>query len=874
MKPILLAALLLALATNDVLAQVKAQVPSQPPTVFAPATNVGTIDNVFMIYLDDATQQATFRDSLTKLSINFRVRYSLTAAVNAISIDTDSKNYKTINDISGVKSIWPINQIAGPGVRPQQPKKDNPLSYTHGMTGVDVMHKKYKAYGKGVKVGVVDSGIDYMHPALGGCFGPKCRVAYGWDFVGNNFNSTTSSIVQSADPRDTCFGHGTHVAGIIGAHDEAFLGVAPEVTFGAYKVFSCSGDTADDAVIAALDRAYADGMDIVNLSLGEAGAIPQSNNAFMAEILAQKGLIVVASAGNTGHAGLWEVSTPSVAPSAFSVAALDNLKNSVPALALSSAIDTTFTYTLINGIGSIKINATDIVVAGPADNVFGCKPFGPEVNEKVILVQESNCAPEVKSLNAEKAGAAAIIIHKITPGPMRFPMRPDINIDVATVEKASGEAITKSLANNPSQKVLFDKQTIVDVPTAGHLSDFSSWGPSFKAEIKPDIGAPGGFIYSTEPLPMGKYGIRSGTSMAAPYVAGSIALYLQVNGIDNKLGTGAEKVDRTRLHQLFQNTARPATEVKDKTLISSVARQGAGLLNVERAIFGTTLVTPSRLALNDTQYPGNHNGDARNRTVHITNLSKSDRVYTVTHVPAVAACGLDANGLVMSQPETRKAPASVKFSSTHVKIAAGQISSIDVLITPPSTLPEAEKWVYSGYIVFDPATNSNNTPSNDAIYVPYLGIKGRLSDIHVLKQDPTIEMTNRLTNTPIPPLDTTTPYVMTGHEVMAVSYDVEYPSLHAKTRIYDAATKKVVGAIPESSKDNLPRRHATYRANQKFNWYGNAVVDGTNTSKNANLANGVYYFELMVLRPYGDATKNSDYDVWRSPNVMINISKA
>ncbi|KAI9593516.1 peptidase S8/S53 domain-containing protein [Syncephalis fuscata] len=819
MKPILLAALLLAFAASDVLAQAKTRVPSQPPTAATPTTKVSTLDNAFLIQLDDATQQAAFRDSLTKLSINFRVRYALTATMNAISIDTDNKNLKVIEDVPGVKRIWPINQVAGPVVQRQQLKEDNPLPYSHGLR-------------KRVKVGVIDSGIDYMHPALGGCFGPSCRVAYGRDFVGNNFNGTTSTISQSDDPRDTCNGH-------------AFLGVAPEVTFGAYKIFGCGRYTSTDAIKAGLDRAYADGMDIVNLSLGETGGWAQSDDAILAEILARKGLIVVASAGNSGDGGLWEVGSPSVAPSVFSVASLDNFKYPAPGLSLSLAIDTVF----------------EIVVAGPADNVLGCRPFGPEVNGKVVLIQRGNCTFDIKAMNAEKAGAAVAILYNNEPGPLSPSISPDIKISVLSIEKSSGEAIIKSLASNPNQKILFDKNIIVEVPTAGHLSAFSSWGPGSKAEIKPDIGGPGGFIYSTIPLPMGKYGVKSGTSMSSPYVAGSIALYLQVNGMIINWAL------------LFQNTARPATEVKNNTLISSVALQGAGMLNVERAIFGTTLVTPSRLALNDTQYPGNHNGDARNRTVRITNLSKSDRVYTVTHVPAVAARGFDADGSVMFQPETREAPASVSFSSSHVKIAAGQISSIDVLITPPSALPEAEKWVYSGYIVFDPAANSNNTPSSDAIYVPYLGIKGRLSDIHVLKQNPTIEMADQLTKQLIPPSNTTTPYVLTGHEVMTVSYDVEYPSLHAKTRIYDAATKRVVGAIPGSSQDRLIRRQPKSPPSNTFKWAGGVTINDKATFKGSNLTNGIYYFELMALRPYGDAAVDSDYDIWRSPNVTINITK-
>lgn len=87
----------------------------------------------------------------------------------------------------------------------------------------------YSITGKGIKVGIIDTGVDYMHPALGGCFGENCRVAYGYDFVGDEYIGENMPIPDN-DPRDTCNGHGTHVAGIIGARDSTlqFTGIAPD----------------------------------------------------------------------------------------------------------------------------------------------------------------------------------------------------------------------------------------------------------------------------------------------------------------------------------------------------------------------------------------------------------------------------------------------------------------------------------------------------------------------------------------------------------------------------------------------------------------------------------------------------------------------
>lgn len=178
--------------------------------------------------------------------------------------------------------------------------------------------------GKGIRVGIIDTGVDYMHPALGGCFGENCRVAYGYDFVGDEYDGENDPQPDS-DPRDTCNGHGTHVTGIIGAKDtEAnFTGVAPEVTFGAYRIFGCSGSSSDDMIMKAMERAYLDGMDVINLSLGNVGW-PDSPVSILADQLALKGLIVSAAAGNEGEKGVFQVGAPSLGRHALSVASIDN----------------------------------------------------------------------------------------------------------------------------------------------------------------------------------------------------------------------------------------------------------------------------------------------------------------------------------------------------------------------------------------------------------------------------------------------------------------------------------------------------------------------------------------------------------------------
>lgn len=175
--------------------------------------------------------------------------------------------------------------------------------------------------GTGVKVGVIDSGIDYRHPDLGGTTAstfPTARVTRGGDFLDGD---------ADGDPRD-CYGHGTHVAGLVGANGnpklDGALGVAPKVTFGAYRVFDCNGVANTANIVAAMDQAYRDGMNVVNLSLGATSVSWPNETGYpltqQAALMVSRGVVVVAAVGNTDK-GLFTAGSPAVAPGVIAVAA-------------------------------------------------------------------------------------------------------------------------------------------------------------------------------------------------------------------------------------------------------------------------------------------------------------------------------------------------------------------------------------------------------------------------------------------------------------------------------------------------------------------------------------------------------------------------
>jgi len=170
--------------------------------------------------------------------------------------------------------------------------------------------------GQGVKVAIIDSGIDYNHPALGQGFGPGFKVIGGWDFVNDD-----------ADPFDDA-GHGTHVAGIVAGQSDQITGVAPEVSLIAYKVLNASGNGNNSDVLAAIERATdpngdgntSDHVDVANLSLG-GGGNPDDPLCVAIDNATTAGITFAIAAGNNGV--FHGIASPGTARSAITVGACD-----------------------------------------------------------------------------------------------------------------------------------------------------------------------------------------------------------------------------------------------------------------------------------------------------------------------------------------------------------------------------------------------------------------------------------------------------------------------------------------------------------------------------------------------------------------------
>lgn len=219
---------------------------------------------------------------------------------NGFALNITTEEAEKIKTISGVKSVSPNYRVY------LSLKNNIPTIDAEDVWKLDVDRNlcatsgKSCLTGKGIRIGIIDTGVDYTHPDLGGCFGTGCKVAGGWDF-----NAGLGGIIQDRDPMDE-HGHGTHVASIA-AGNGVLKGVAPDATIYAYKVMGPAGYQYSSSVIAAIDRSVdpnrdgdmSDHLDIISLSLGGKGN-PDDATSRAVDRAVDAGVVVVVSAGNDG----------------------------------------------------------------------------------------------------------------------------------------------------------------------------------------------------------------------------------------------------------------------------------------------------------------------------------------------------------------------------------------------------------------------------------------------------------------------------------------------------------------------------------------------------------------------------------------------
>ena len=620
--------------------------------------------------------------------------------------------------------------------------------------------------GAGVRVAVLDTGIDYTHKFFGGpgtaaaytaAYGtttadtrntttdglfPTAKVVGGFDFVGERWPS--GPLAPDPDPIDCgpsviaapcAGGHGTHVADIIAGNDGAsHKGVAPGALLYAVKVCSavstsCSGLALLQGIEFALDPNgdgdISDAVDVINMSLGSSYGQIQDDLAEASSIASQLGVVVVAAAGN-GADRPYIVASPSIAPEAISVAqtqvpsAVQNFMTVVsPA---SIARDYIAVFQPWSAPLSAVIQAPLQYGNGAGGNLNGCAAFAAgSLTGKIVLVDRGVCAFSAKIRNIGNGGGLVGVIGLVTPvDPFEgaFGGGPPITIPGLMISQATANTIKGQLAVGVVAR--FDPNN--KVPLVMSMVSSSARGPSYSFNsIKPDIAAPGASVSAEAGTGTGQVAF-GGTSGATPMIAGSAALLIQAH----------PGVAPLEIKALLMNTAETNIKINPATqpgVVAPITRIGGGEVRVNRAFASTTTawdaddLTPSLSfgynALNDSK--------TFSKAIEIHNYGGSRRTYSIT--PSFRYASDAASGAV-----NMIAPSSISVP------AHGSASFRVRLSTNPTKLPiwtlnggsrggdgfRLQDVEFDGYITL--------TDNMDTLRLPWQLLPHRAADVTVSKK--------------------------------------------------------------------------------------------------------------------------------------------
>ncbi|KAI7890621.1 peptidase S8/S53 domain-containing protein [Mucor mucedo] len=803
------------------------------------------------------------------LKVNQRYSHEL---FNGLSIKLDTtddaihtSSLQTILDRSDVKSVTPVRLINRPEIIVEKIKKgkkaSTPSVLPHAMTQVDRVHSELKNKGKGVLVAVLDTGIDYLHPALGGGFGKGFKVSNGYDLVGDAYTGSNNPVPDS-DPLDKCgvasgaSGHGTHVSGIIAGYEAStnFTGVAPEANLAMFRVFGCTGQVSNDVVIKALLMAYDAGADVVNLSLGATNAwgTTSDTESDIVNKLVEKGVSVVISAGNSGAQGIYTVGQPGTSKNAFTVASVENQYYTAKELT-ASGIDHGILYSP-SGVDTIVDNDVAISDKTPGTAADSCTAaqISPDVKGKIALIQRGSCNFSDKVNNAASAGAVGAIIYNNVDGSLSASV-PGVTIPVVSITNADGKELVAAILKG-SVKITFNHAgAIHPVTDGGSISSFSSNGAESELNFKPNIAGIGGNVYSTLPRYLDSWGIMSGTSMAAPYVAGSVALYVHSEG-------SKKRQSISFVNEQFQNYALP-TKVYNTSTIDSPIRQGAGLVQVYDAITQKTHVTPAQITFKDSS-----DSKSKTQSITITNRGSKTISYEVKNdiSTAISPYDVKASGYAPLEPaDNYSAAAKLRFSTKAFKLAPGKSKKITFTVTPPKTNPK-DHIFYGGFIHVVSKQKSNGKD----IKVPYFGVVGSQKTLPVFDTGfPTI--IDRQSNEYGPKDTFTFDRAVKNSSPIAV-IRLLTPSKTIKAELLDAKTKKVVGLFLTGLDYNGRNFLTGDTRYDQYSWDGTYIPASIPDAPFPIPAPaGTYLWRLSALKLLGNPKTKKDWETYTSGPIVL-----
>lgn len=422
-------------------------------------------------------------------------------------------------------------------------------------------------YGEGIKIAVIDTGVDHLHPDLFG-FGPGGKIIGGYNFVENN-----------KMPVDTN-GHGTEVTGIIAA-DGQLKGIASKASIFAYKVSEDGESVPSELIVKAVQQAINDDVDIINISLG----VNRTNSKIdqIVNKAVENGIVVVTAAGNDGPE-FGTIGSPGKNSKVITVGATYNnitssfvatLKVEEKQFQVLPMIGTALLdEPIIEEIVFGKFGRERDLAEGSFSNTIVLVERGSDVKDEIVYFFE-------KENNVANAGGKAIVVFNNEPGIFSGELLHEFT---APNYQPKIPALSISREDGMFLKELLQNKTIATLNVfynPDFVAHFSSRGPVSPFYIKPDLVAPGAFINTT--LTDGKYNFTSGTSFAAPHVSGAAALLLQKN----------PDLNPEEIKSVLLTTTDFVFDAYDNKF--SLEATGSGRLNITRAFEANLIIVPQYL---------------------------------------------------------------------------------------------------------------------------------------------------------------------------------------------------------------------------------------------------------------------------------------
>ena len=482
-------------------------------------------------------QRNTFKKWLQSTAPRAQVTGEYDVAVNAVAVRLNGTSLSTLRSGPGVVSAGYQGTYS--------PTSDDPdLSLVKAKeawaaTATD------KSAGAGMKVGIIDTGIDVTHPCFAG--GTVHGLTNDKVIVAKVFaNKAQQQGLTALAVQD----HGTHVAGTVACNVDTAAtvdgvdipydpsGVAPAARLGSYNVFPGHIENArSEDILNALDAAALDGMDVINMSLGGDAHGVQDLLTNAVDNLDKAGIVVAVSAGNEGP-GHYTVGSPGSAERALTAGA-----SSVGHF-IAVPVDVG-TKTIATAAGDFPIPAAPLTArlaaaTGAAGELgLGCAEgaYPDGANNKIALVSRGDCTFGNKVSVAEKAGAVGVVIVNNAAGDPTAMAADDAfpTTKPAVMAGLADKAVLVDAAKNGVATTITTSQEYTPTANGNIMGSFSSQGPTdVDYRVKPDLVAPGVNVLSSIPNNKtycdtdvdknGCWAFFNGTSMASPHLAGTAAV--------------------------------------------------------------------------------------------------------------------------------------------------------------------------------------------------------------------------------------------------------------------------------------------------------------------------------------------------------------